>query len=266
LAFQAALGIPIDRERWLEIYEANAIWFYDGAAGWMVTQYPGLEVDERVAAHTASLRNVYLISTALNCLPEITPAVAKATATAIARFDGDDAVYLLARFREVGQLDMLRTLQASQASEGTRRGARQELAAAGDLDAQREELRALTEAVAAGENFRMSSPDWLTAARVEVLDEIRTLLCAVSRRYAPSESDLGRALTSVLERLADERAVAIYDDLIADPEAIGGSFYWHHRNALVGEIARREVVQRLSDDLPAVVATIEQLGYQSREV
>jgi hypothetical protein len=266
LAFHAALGLEIDGEQWLELYEANAIWFHNEAAKWMVAQYPGAGVEGRVAAHVASLRNTYLISIALDCLPEVTSAVAEAAVTAIAQLAGDEAVYLLSRFRDSGQLDALRTLRASsQASEETRRAARQELAAAGDVEAQQEELRAISAAVKAGENFRIFSPDWLSAARAEVIDDIGALFVEVAHRYAPSESDLGRALASALERLADERGVAIYDSLIADSEAIGGSFYWHQRNALIGEIARRDVLERLPEDLPALIETVEGLGYPSRE-
>lgn len=264
LAFHAALGIAIDRERWLEIFEANAVWFHRDAANWLATQYPD-DVEESVVAHLRSLTNAYLVSLALECLPEISPAVADAAARAIAQLQGDEAAFLVSRFREAEQLDALRYLQEHAAGEATRVAARRELAAAGEVDAQREDLGVIGAALDNDGDFRLSSPDWLSAARTEVLPEIEEVLRRVARRYAPSESDLGRALASVLERLGDERAVAIYDGLIADEQAVGGSFYWHHRTALTGEIARRKVLERLAEDLTAVVVAVEELGYRPRE-
>jgi hypothetical protein len=230
----------------------------------MAAQYPGDELADRVVAHVVALEDPSLVSIALDSLPAITRTVADAAARALAAIDSDSS-YILDRFRQANQLDALRYLHENARSEMTGAAARRELAAAGDLEAQRAELQTVRDAVGAGSNFRHSSPEWLSAAGVELLPQLEEVLVAVSHRVGPSEWDLGRALASTLERLGDEAAVAIYDRLIADPQAVGGSFYWHQRETLIGEIARRRVLAELPSTPVGVVTLLEDLGYPSRD-
>jgi hypothetical protein len=78
------------------------------------------------------------------------------------------------------------------------------------------------------------------------------------------ESELGRVVTAAIESIGDEAGLEIYDELIADPEAIGGSFYWYPRERLARLIARRRVLERLPSDLSEVIEVAEQLGYDPR--
>jgi hypothetical protein len=102
---------------------------------------------------------------------------------------------------------------------------RQCVAAAGDLAAQREELTGIKRAIEEGAAYHHTSPEWLAAARPDLLPEIEGVLVAIARRVGPSEWDLGRSLSATLERLGAEEAVAIYDRLIADDQAIGAGFW-----------------------------------------
>jgi hypothetical protein len=265
LAFHAALDLDISDEMWLEIYESNAIWFERSAAKWVARHYPGASVDDRVLAHIRALADPSLVSIALDCLPEVTPEVAAAAAQALAPLEADSG-YILDRFREARQLDALRYLEANAANDLTRSAARRELATAGDLAAQRDDLARTRQAILDGANLLHGGPDWLQFADPGLLPDIEETFVAVAHRVAPSEWEIGRGLAATLERLADERGVAIYDRLIHDPDAIAGSFYWHQRRALAGEIARRKKLVELPPSLRGVAELLIERGYDAGRV
>jgi len=259
LAFHAALDLDISDEIWIEMYESNALWFEPSAANWAARHYPGESGDDRVPAHIRSLAQPSLVAVALDCLPNVTPEVADA---AVAPLEADSSS-VLDRFRESHQLDALRYLAANAANELTRSAASRELAASGDLVAQRDDLARIRQAIVGGGDLLHGGPEWLRAAHPELLSDIEETFVAVAHRVAPSEWEIGRGLAATLGRLADERGIAIYDRLIDDPDAIAGSFYWHQRNALIGEIARRKKLAELPLTLRGIAELLIDLGYEA---
>ena len=262
LAFHAALDLDLDEERWLDIYESNGLWFERSAAKWLARHYPGPSVADRVVTHIQGLTDAFLVQIALDALPEISAEVAGAAAQALAGMN-DDSSYVLDRFRLADQLDALRHIEGNAANETTRKAARRELAAAGDLEAQRAELACMRAAIADGADLRYSAQEWLNAASADLLPDIEETFVVVAHRVAPSEWDIGRAFASVLERLADERGVEIYTQLMADPDAVGGSFYWHQRDTLTGVIAQRKKLAELPKSLREVAELLVELGYEA---
>ena len=119
-------------------------------------------------------------------------------------------------------------------------------------------------AIADGANLRHSQQEWLNAASVELLPDIEETLIAVAHRAGPSEWDIGRALAAVLERLGDEHGVEIYSRLMADPDAVGGSFYWHQRDALTGVIAQKKKLAELPESLREIAELLVTLGYDAQ--
>jgi hypothetical protein len=265
LAFHAALDLEIPVEMWLEIYESNAIWFERSAANWVARHYPGESVDDRVLTHIKTLAEPSLISIALDCLPELTPEVADGAARTLAPLEAD-STYILDRFREANQRDALRHLENNAVNEMTRSAARRELATAGDLAAQRDDLARTRQAILNGADLLHGGPDWLQNAHPDLLPDIEETFVAVAHRVAPSEWEIGRALAATLERFADERGVAFYDSLIHDSEAIAGPFYWHQQRALAGEIARRKKLAELPPSLRGVAELLVELGYDTERV
>jgi hypothetical protein len=264
LAVAAALDFEVDSERWLEILRSHAVWFHRRAADWMARHSPA-GVEDAVAEHLAGVDSVYLLDLALRCLPRIEERAAQVAAATIARIGADDAVFLLARFREEGQLEALQTIAQQATSEALRRAARRELAASGDLDAQRAELAALRVSVAENPGqFRHEAPKWLAAAGPDVVNEMGEVLVELGRHGIYEETELGRSLVSALERIGDERGLAIYERLMNDGAAPGASFYWYPRERLAREIARRRVLSRLPEDLAELVRLLETLGYDPR--
>lgn len=265
LAFHAALDLDISDEMWLEIYESSAVWFERDSAKWMARHHPGASINDRVLRHVKSLAEPSLVSIALDCLPEVTADVADAAARTLAPLEADSS-YILDRFRETSQLDALRYLQEKATNKQTRSAARRELATAGDLAAQRDDLAHTRQAILDGMDLLHGGPDWVQHAHPDLLPDIEETFVTVAHRVAPSEWELGRALAAALERLADERGIGTYDRLIHDPEVIAGSFYWHQQRALAGEIARRTKLAELPASLLGTAELLIELGYDATRI
>ncbi len=90
------------------------------------------------------------------------------------------------------------------------------------------------------------------------------VLVELSRHGIYEETELGRSLVSALERIGDERGLAIYERLMNDRTVPGASFYWYPRERLAREIARRRVLSRLPESLAELVQLLETLGYDPR--
>jgi hypothetical protein len=172
-----------------------------------------------------------------------------------------DSSYILDRFSKADQLEALRYIEEHAVNDLTRSAARRELAASGDLAAQRDDLARTRQAILDGADLLHGGPTWLQSAHPDLLPDVEETFVAVAHRVAPSEWEIGRTLAATLERFADERGVAIYDRLIEDPQAVAGSFYWHQRTALVGVIARRKKLAELPQSLRGVATLLSELGY-----
>ena len=125
LAFSSALDLPLDPERWIEIFETQAVFFWWPATEWLSRHGDGID-EERVVAAFSTFETEFRVRHALNSLPAVSDSVANAAADALIRINAVDSVYMLSEFRERGQLDVLRRIQREAQAEpiyGARRSA-----------------------------------------------------------------------------------------------------------------------------------------------
>jgi len=263
LAGSAALGLPIERERWLELLRVSGLWFHTGASDWMAGSYPP-DAEDEVIAHLGEVTDDYLLGLAVQALPTLSERVALAFADAVIRIGHEHLAFRLTRLREENQLDALRRIAGSGTSEVLRRAALRELARAGDPAAQRTELQAMARDLAGNARaYEDQGLEWHGAAVEEVLPSLGELLTVVSRSWSPSESQIGRTTVAAIASIGSEEGLAIYERLIADGEAIGGSFYWYERDRLRRQIASQRVLERLPEDLGALAERLGELGWEA---
>jgi hypothetical protein len=135
------------------------------------------------------------------------------------------------RLAELGDLATLRKLAAI--GSGFAEGLLPNLAAVGDLEAQRKLLRRLRRSLAQGEAKRYSEGlSWLGAVRAEsMIGE----LIACLRLAQPLEGDVHPSvigpLRAAMEAIGGEPAIAAYDELV-DEEIAGIQFLRHAREAI----------------------------------
>jgi hypothetical protein len=260
LAVSAALDLTLDSDRWLEIFGSRALRVHWDAADWLARRFPA-ERSHEIAVMASKITDALDLSLALRALPKLDEALADALAEVVlgVEISGD----VLTRFREEGFLDRLRVVAKRARSDDLQRSARTELARIGDIDSQRAELRRMLDDIATDPRaYEHGGLQWASHATADVLPEIGDLLKAVARTFAPSESELGRTLTSALAATADERALDIYGELIEGDEYVDGSFYWYQREELARTLARRRVLERLPNQLEEVAHLLAAHGYQ----
>jgi HEAT repeat protein len=265
LAGYAALRLPIDRDQWLELLRANALWFYPSAAEWMAANYPG-DVEDEVIAHLKTIGDEYLLGLALEALPTLSERLASAIADAMVRIGEDGLAFRLTRLREEDQLEALWRIADDASADFLRRAALRELARAGDPDAQHKELREMiTDLRTNPHTYESQGLEWHSAAVEEALPELDELLTIVARTWSPSESEIGRTTVAAIAATGTESAIAIYDRLIDDKDAIGGSFYWYERERLRRQLASERVLARLPTKLGELAAWLTELGWDATD-
>ena len=104
---------------------------------------------------------------------------------------------------------------------------------------------------------------WHGAVVEDLLPELGELLRLVSRSWSPSESQIGRTIVAAIASIGSEKGLAIYESLMDDAEAKGGSFYWYERDRLRRQIAASRVLNRLPEAFDALAARLRDLGWQS---
>jgi SIR2-like domain len=264
LAASSALDLPLDPDRWIEILGSRALRVWWDAADWLGRHFPA-ERSQEIAALVSGITDDLELSLTLRAVPALDEALASALAQAMIAADSPHSGNVLARLREEGLLDALRTVSEDAQSDLLQRLARRQLAQAGDLAAQRSELRAMLEDVEADPSaYEQEGLQWASQARSEVLPELAELFKAVARNFGPSESDLSRSLTTALAATRDDRALAIYDEFIEGEEFVSGSFYRYQREDLARALARERVLARLPEELDEVAVLLAAHGYELR--
>lgn len=133
-----------------------------------------------------------------------------------------------------------------------------------DVAAQQNELRAMMRDLESNPRaYEAQGLEWHDAATQEVLPELGELLTLVSRTWSPSESQIGRTTVAAIASIGSDDGLEIYDRLMSDREAVGGSFYWYERERLRRQIAARRVLERLPEDLDALADRLADLGISS---
>jgi hypothetical protein len=262
LATSAALDLPLRPDRWLEIYGSRVLRVHWDAAEWLARWFPA-ERSHEIAAITSEIRDDLDLTLVLRALPKLSEEIADALAGAV--IEAGISGNVLTRFREEGNIKQLRLVAERGQSEDLRTSARLQLAQMGDVEAQRSELRKMLGDIATDPRaYETVGLKWVSSAKVDVLPELSELLKAVARTFGPSESELGRALTSALAAVNDEGAVYVYDELIEGEDYVGGSFYCYQRDELVRNLARRRVLERLPSSLEDIAEFFRTRGYQLR--
>lgn len=260
LAGSAALSLPIERERWLELLHVTGLWFHPGASEWMAANYPP-DAEEEVIAHLESLTDDYLLTLALQAVPALSDRVALGFADAVIRIGHEHLAFRLDRLREENKLTALWKITTT-TTEVLRRAALRELARAHDVDAQRLELQAVMQDLEANPRaYENQGLEWHDAVMDEVLPELGELLTLVSRTWNPSESQIGRTTVAAIATIGNEEGLAVYERLMSDEDAIGGSFYWYERERLRRQLAGQRVLARIPEDLGTLAEWLAELGW-----
>jgi hypothetical protein len=252
LAFSTALDLPLDPERWLEIFEAKAVFFWWPATEWLRRHSDGVE-EARVIAAFQNLETAFQVRQALDCLATVSDEVADAAATALIRLNAIDSIFMLKEFRERNQLAPLRRLLTDAQAPEIRRAAQRELAEAGDVDAQRAELLKMREELAANPNaYDAEGFAWASAAPPDLIDELAALLRQVAESTAGDRGGMHRSLQTAFAAAKDERALEAYDEIINDTSLEGSSFFRYQRDELARQLSRDAALARLPNSLADV--------------
>jgi hypothetical protein len=262
LAFSTALDLPLEPERWLELYRAKAAFFWWPATEWLRRHSGNIDEADVIAAFE-NLDTEFQVRQALNCLESISEAVADAAASALIRINAVDSIFMLRDFRERAQLDVLRRLREEAEAPEIQRGAQRELAEAGDVEAQRAELAAMRVELSANANaYNPEGFSWAKAARPEVMDELAALLRQVAESGVGDRSGIDRSLQTALAATRDERALEAYDAVIRDTSIEGSSFFRYQRDALARQLSREAALARLPERLADVAQWAIDRGLQ----
>jgi len=262
LAFSTALDLPLDPERWIEIFRAKAVFFWWPATEWLMRHSADVNEADVIAAFE-NVDTEFQVRQALNCLQNVTDAVAEAAASALIRINAIDSIFMLRDFRERNQLDVLRRIRDEAQALEIRRAAQRELAEAGDIHAQRAELDAMRAELAQNPNaYAPEGFAWAKAARPEVIDELAALLRQIAEAGTGDRSGVDRSIQVALASTHDERALEAYDSVINDDAIEGGSFFRYQRDALARQLSRESALARLPDDLVAVAQWVIDRGLQ----
>jgi hypothetical protein len=252
LAFSTALDLPLDADRWFEIFETKSVFFWWSATDWLSCHSEGID-EGRVVAAFENLETEFHVRQALSSLNKVSDSVAHAAATALIRVNAIDSIFMLHEFRERGQLQVLRRLQTEAEALEIRRAAQRELAAAGDAEAQRDELAQMHQELT--ENPRAYAHEgfvWAEAAQPEIIDGLAELLRQIAEAGADFGGGLNRSLQRALAATGDERAIAAYDGVIEDAGIASSGFFRYQRDELARRVSRDKAVERLPKPLAEV--------------
>jgi SIR2-like domain len=236
LFFAPEVDLPLSSERWAQV--ALCGWLFEPQLRWLRQQQPD-------GAHRALL-DQDVSPDALGDLAELAaddelePLVAAIERAAPATFRDRHARRIVARLVRARRPDLLR--RAAAAAPPVAAIADPELAAAGDVDAQRQQLATLASDLSAGARVDRHDYEWL--ANVEDPSLVSPLADAIREagaRRLPATSpfdDLSQPLQVALERIDPRAAVGLYDELISGPAWDGAQFLADRRDrALLAMLA-----------------------------
>lgn len=256
LFYGPAIDASLNAERWAEIavFGLNLNDIHE----WLARHHT--RAGERRAAGLCEARGIAAWSDLIAVVPEAPSRdLVDAMLTHARRVDDSYKLTRLGeRLSDLGDLATLRRLAAI--GSGFAKGLLPNLAAAGDLEAQRKLLRRLRRSLARGEAKRYSEGlRWLGAVRAEsMIGE----LIACLRLAQPLEGDVHPSviapLRAAMEAIGGEPAIAAYDELVNE-EIAGIQFLRHAREAIAQGMlseAGIEAAARLSTqiELPLIDA------------
>lgn len=252
LAFSTALDLPLDADRWFEIFESKSVFFWWAATDWLRRHSEGVD-EVRVIAVFENLETEFHVRKALSSLQTASDGVADAAATALIRINAIDSIFMLREFREQGQLSPLRRLRTEADAPEIRRAAQRELAAAGDAEAQRNELAQMREELAANPRaYGHEGFAWAEAAQPEIIDDLEQLLRQIAEAGAEFGGGLDRSLQQAFAATGDERAIAAYDAVIGDAGIPSSGFFRYQRDQLARRLSRDNALERLPEPVAEV--------------
>jgi hypothetical protein len=252
LAFSTALDLPLDTDRWFEIFETRSVFFWWPSTEWLSRHGEGVDEARAVTAFE-SLETEFQVRQALSSLHSVSDAAADAAALALIRINSVDSIFTLHEFRERGQLDALRRIEADAQEPEIRRAAQRELAAAGDLEAQRRELRQMRDDLAANPRaYAQEGFAWAEAAQPETIQELELLLQQIVEAGADFGGGLERSLQQAFAATRNERAIAAYDAVIEDAGIAASGFFRYRRDELARRLSRDDALARLPEPLAEV--------------
>lgn len=253
----AALDRDLDRERWFALLGSQIASVDSRICEWM-TRHWEEDWSAQAAEMVAGLSDPQGIVAAATAIAGWDRTLREIFAAKVLEVPDEAAAHaLISRLGENQAAEELRQVAGSATVEEVREWARNELAALGDVAAQRELLERIRDALA--ENpfaYERDGPHWLGAVTSPDLAEL--LGSILHAAHASSETSmLRRQVEGALRGIANPRCIAVYDELIAASDLREPQFYWYQRQALVRHMARIQVLGRLDQlgeqDIPSLV-------------
>ncbi len=256
LAF-AALKVPLDKERWFELFETSAFAFGEQITEWAKENYdPAWSQD--AAEVIAGFESTESVGMAADVIGEWDESIADAFAASFEKLDDDFVGKKIIRgLCKTESTSALAEIARAASSGELRHDATVELARLGDVPAQLRLLGEIQKKVAenpAAHEHR--GLEWIDGAVDEEL--LPALIQLVRTAWEAEDAHFTmRAAAGSIERIAGEDALAIYDGLIADPTLHHGQFLWHNRNEFARDLARRKTLESLPTDRAELVAVVD---------
>ena len=249
LFYGPAIDASLNAERWAEVavFGPN----FSDIHEWLARQHT--RAGERCAADLCGARGIAAWSDLIAVVPEAPSRDLVDAMLAHARRVDDS--YKLTRLGErladLGDLATLRKLAAI--GSGFAEGLLSNLAAAGDLEAQRKLLRRLRRWLARGEAKRYNEGlHWLGAVRSEtMIGELIDCLRLAQPLEGDVHPDVIAPLRAAMEAIGGEPVIVAYDELVEE-EVVGIQFLRYAREAIAQEMlseAGIEAARRLSAEM-----------------
>lgn len=248
LTFAPVAGLELDEGRWLQV--ATCGWLFEPQREWLAAQatQARLESATEIAAGVRVLTDLLRVGIGFDAAPirERLEAVGPAGAD---HFDLHMAGSALFAAEGVEGLQRL-----AAAGEAWREALRPQLAAAGVLEAQLEELESLARRLRTGELAARSELSWLSSVRdARALPALERLLVAIGEGATDEPTGIEHPVLRAIEASGGITAIALLDRLIREQPYPGAQF-------LVGD--RDRALQSLLE--PAASAAAQEIGDRLR--
>lgn len=253
----AAVDMPLDAERWLDVFGSGAVAFGGRVSRWLARRYAP-EVAGAAAPVLAAMEDDFDFVRRLESLPELTDATATVVAERLESMTSAGAAEMVAaRLLADGRVEPVARVVSRTGDEVKGLMLREQLAGADDVQAQLASLAGIADDVRAGRPVDRRRLSWHRAARDErLVDPLGELVALLGDAPDNDPDALAKRVRMALAATNSERALLVFDRIVDDPDRPLRAFQWYPRAEMAGDLARRRVRERLPADPASVVALV----------